>query len=271
MTSTDKIRLTAEKETLFITLCAKALDFRSKNPILNDSAANDLVEKTGINIGKYADLGNSINVVRAKQFDEWTKEFITKNKNAVVIYPGCGLDTRITRIQPPAQITWFDIDYPEVIDLRKTFYAETDEYKMIGSSITVQSWLEKIPADRPVLIIAEGVLEYLPAAEVKIFFNRLTDHFSQGQIIFDTMNAFAVQAGNKKLKKMTGAVLRWAVDDVNEVDKLNPKLRRVNAMPFFKSAFMKKTPFRIRIFLSFASLFPDYRHMIRLMRYDFSG
>jgi hypothetical protein len=85
------------------------------------------------------------------------------------------------------------------------------------------------------------------------------------------MNAFAVQTGNKKLKKMTGAVLRWAVDDVNEVDKLNPKLKRVNVMPLFKSAFMKKIPLRIRIFLSFASLFSNYKHMIRVMRYDFPG
>ena len=32
---------------------------------------------------------------------------------------------------------------------------------MIASSITVQGWLETIPVDRPVFVVAEGVFEYL--------------------------------------------------------------------------------------------------------------
>ena len=67
----------------------------------------------------------------------------------MVIHLGCGLDARITRVQPFSSIAWFDIDYPDVISLRKEFYSETNEYKMIASSITAQNWLETIPADRP--------------------------------------------------------------------------------------------------------------------------
>jgi len=36
MTSLSETRLTEEKETLFITLYAKALDYRSKNSVLQD-------------------------------------------------------------------------------------------------------------------------------------------------------------------------------------------------------------------------------------------
>lgn len=265
----NNIQLTEEKETLFITLCAKAIDFRSKNSILNDSAANDLVKKAQIEIEKYANTRNRINVVRAKQLDEWTKDFIAKNQNTVVVYLGCGLDTRVTRIKPPAQVTWFDVDYPEVIDLRKTFYSDSNTYKMIGSSLTAPNWLEDIPADRPALVIAEGVLEYLSEEEVKSLFSRLINYFLHGQLIFDMMNSFAIHSNKKKLKKTTGAVLKWAVDDVNEVDKLNLQLKRVNAIPLFKSAFMKKIPFALRSFLSLVCLFPKYKNMIQLMRYDF--
>ena len=136
--------LTEEKETLFIPLYGKAMDYRSKNSILNDSAANDIVEKVALDFSKHKRTGGRISAVRAKQYDEWTKDFITQNKNAVIVHLGCGLDARITRIQPPSSITWFDVDFPEVISLRKNFYSKTNEYKMIASSITSQNWLETI-------------------------------------------------------------------------------------------------------------------------------
>jgi hypothetical protein len=59
-------------------------------------------KKFGIDFTKHKRSGNTISAVRAKQYDEWTKDFIAKNKNAVVVHLGCGLDARITRIQPPS-------------------------------------------------------------------------------------------------------------------------------------------------------------------------
>ena len=44
MTATENIRLTEEKETLFIPLYGKAIDYRSQKSILNDRMANDIVE-----------------------------------------------------------------------------------------------------------------------------------------------------------------------------------------------------------------------------------
>ncbi len=106
--------LTDEKETLFIPLSGKALDYRSKNSILNDFKANEIIEKVGINFTKQngfkAKMGGRTLAVRAKQYDEWTKDFITKNKNAVIVHLGCGLDARINRVQPPNSVTWFDVD-----------------------------------------------------------------------------------------------------------------------------------------------------------------
>ena len=273
--TTDKIQLKDEKETLFIPLAGKALDYRSKNSVLNDSKANDIVEKVGIDYTTHKGIGARIGArtlaVRAKQYDEWTKDFITKNKNAVVVHLGCGLDARITRVQPPSSIAWFDIDYPEVISLRKEFYSETNEYKMIASSITDQNWLETIPADRPAFIIAEGVLEYLSDEEVKTLLNRLTNYFSHGQIAFDVMNSFAIEIGNKNLKNTTGAVniLKWAVDDINEIYKLNPKLKRIEVVSRIKSVFVKKLPFGIRLILGLLSLSTKHKNAMRLLLYDF--
>ena len=269
MTATDKNQLIEEKETLFIPLYGKALDYRSKKSILNDKTASDIVDAVGIDFAKHKRFGSETAAVRAKQYDEWTKNFIAKNKNAVIIHLGCGLDARITRIQPPSSITWFDVDYPEVISLRKQFYSETNEYKMLASSITAQNWLETIPNDKPALIVAEGVFEYLSEEEVKTLLHRLTDYFSCGQIAFDVMSSFSVKERKEKLKKETGAVTRCAFDDIIEVDKLNSKLKRIETVPLLKSVFMKELPFGLRFIFGLLTLSQKYKTAMRLLCYDF--
>lgn len=50
------------------------------------------------------------------------------NPSAVVLNVGCGLDTRVSRINPPSDVNWFDLDYPEVIDERRNFYSDQGQY-----------------------------------------------------------------------------------------------------------------------------------------------
>lgn len=271
MTAPDKIQLTDEKETLFIPLYGKALDYRSKKSVLNDRTANDIVEKVDYDFSKHNHFGNRILAIRARQYDEWTKDFIEKYKDAVIVHLGCGLDARVTRVPPPASVLWFDVDYPEVIALRKRFYQETSEYKMIESSITARDWLEALPSDRPALIIAEGVLEYIPENEVRILLNHLTNYFSHGQITFDVMTFFAIRLGNKNLKNTTGAtgILKWAVGDIGEVDKLNPKLKRIEVVSRVRPTFIKQLPFGLRFILSALSLSSNLKNAMRLLRYEF--
>lgn len=266
---TDSIQLTEEKEKLFITLYAKVLDFRSKKSILNDKTADDLLKTVDIELRKYEGFGNKLIVIRAKQFDIWIEDFIMENKNAIIVYLGCGLDTRYSRINPPSGINWFDVDYPEVINLRKTYYSENKAYKMIGSSVTDTNWLNPISNNKPTLIIAEGLLEYLTIKEVKGLFNRLTNYFAHGQMIFDVMNSFAVKSGKKELQQTTGAVHKWAVDDVREIDSLDLKLKRLHNMSVFKSIYIRKLPLRLRFILSLVSVIPKYKNMIRLLKYEF--
>jgi len=118
--------------------------------------------------------------LRAKAF--------TENPDAVVVYLGCGLDTRIKRINPPDTVNWYDVDFPEVIELRKNFFTKTANYQMISSSVTDAGWMEEIPSDRPAMIVAEGVLMYLAPEEVEKLFHRLMIHFSHGQMVFDVLS-----------------------------------------------------------------------------------
>jgi O-methyltransferase involved in polyketide biosynthesis len=265
-----KISLTEEKETLLITLYAKAFDNRSKHPILHDTKADEIAAQIDYDFAKIDsfDHGN-LTVLRAKQLDEWLREFLKANPQAVVLNLGCGLDTRITRINPSPDVSWFDVDYPEVIALRENFYANRDGYTMIASSVTDAEWLAAIPKTRPVMIIAEGVLEYLMEDEVQTLFTRLTDAFPHGEIAFDVLNSFAIQAGKEELRKTTGAEHKWAVDTPDAVDKLNSRFKRIADQLLLSSPYMGELPWKFRIFYSVLALSPKFKTMLRLLRYQF--
>ena len=265
-----QIKLTKVQETLLITLYAKAIDNRSRNPILHDVKADQLVGMIDYDFTKLNSWGNdNLIVVRAKQYDDWIQEFIKRNPVCVVLYLGCGLDTRVTRINPPSTVHWFDIDFPDVIQLRKNFYADQPGYQMIEASITDPTWLAEIPTGQPVIIIAEGVLEYLTGEEVKILLNRLTGYFSHGVIAFDVMNSFAIQSAKSAANEPTAGLHKWEVNDLREVDALDPKLEQEKAISIFHSPYIGKLPVGYHLLYRSMALVPKFRNMICLLRYHF--
>ena len=147
-----KVHLTDEKATLLITLYAKAMDHRSKHPILNDEKADEILSMIDYDFEKLKSSGNkNILVVRAKQYDEWLGEFLRSNPHAIVLNLGCGLDTRISTIAPSQDIDWFDVDFPEVIEERNNFFTGSGGYHMIASSLTEPRWLDAVPNNRPAM------------------------------------------------------------------------------------------------------------------------
>jgi O-methyltransferase involved in polyketide biosynthesis len=264
-----KVHLAKEKETLLITLYAKALDSYTPKPILHDQKAAELVATINYDFEKLSFGNGNIMVIRAKQLDTWLQEFLKTYPEASVLNLGCGLDTRISRIDPQTNVNWFDVDYPEVIDVRKLFYANRPGYTMISSSVTEFGWLETIPNNKPVMILAEGLLEYLTQAEVKTLLSRLTGYFPQGRIAFDVMNSFAITSGKENLKETTGAEHKWAVNDLHAVDRLNNKLERIAGLSVFKSRYVRNLPLKYRLIYATMSAVPAFRDMIRLLLYRF--
>lgn len=264
------IHLTAEKETLLITLYARAQDYRSPHSILGDKAADEIVRSLDYDFSKFNSAGNdNLTVVRARQFDDWTREFVAHHPDAVVLYLGCGLDTRAWRVNSPASVAWYDVDYPEVIALRQSLFPPRDGYSMIASSITADSWLDWVPGARPTLIIAEGVLEYLAGADVRTLLNRLTARFQHGQIAFDVMNSFAVNAGKRQLQQATGATHQWAVDDTGVITQFAPRLRKLSELSVMALPALRRLPWQYQVLYTGMRAIPQFRHMIRLLRYEF--
>jgi O-methyltransferase involved in polyketide biosynthesis len=125
--------------------------------------------------------------------------------------------------RPPQAAQWFDVDQPAVIDLRRRLYDEHDSYRMIGSSVTAEQWLVKIPAGLPTLVVAEGLLMYLTESEVRQLLGRLTDRFGSGELLFDTLSRW----GPRLSRLFTSGILKWGINDTRDIERWHARLRRL--------------------------------------------
>lgn len=224
----EKVSLTKEKETLLITLYAKAGESRLPDSLLRDRFAAHAVRRIDYDFSKLkVDRDMMIGVaMRAHIFDGWTRDFIARHPDATVLHLGCGLDSRIFRIDPAPNIRWFDVDYPEVIALRRKLYPEREGYTLIGTSVTAPDWFADVPTDRPTIIVAEGLLPYLDADETPKLLRRLTAHLASGELVFDGYSQFGLTLiGWHPSVRATGATLHWALDAPRDLEKQVPRLK----------------------------------------------
>jgi O-methyltransferase involved in polyketide biosynthesis len=161
--------------------------------------------------------------LRAKKLDAWTADFMGRHPDAVVLHLGCGLDTRAFRINPPPAVRWFDLDQPGVVELRRKLYDETDAYRMIGSSVTDPGWLDQIPAGRPTVVVAEGLLMYITEREVRELFARLIDRVGHGELLFDATSP----SGPRLSKLFTHGIVKWGLRDARDIEGWNLGLQFV--------------------------------------------
>ena len=144
----EKVRFTEEKATNLATLYGRALDYRSAHPILGDQAADDAVRRIDYDftkIGISPDRAVSV-VLRAKPIDDWAAEYLRAHPDAIVLHLGCGLDTRFQRLAPPETVHWYDVDYPEVVELREKLYDRAPNQSHISTSVTDFGWLDQVPS-----------------------------------------------------------------------------------------------------------------------------
>lgn len=237
MTTTDKVDFSSVpwgsvEWTNLVTLYLRAHESRTARPILGDRAAAEAVDRIAYDFKRihrmsWPGANQYLVALRARQLDDWCADFLARHPDAVVLHLGCGLDGRAFRLDVPPAVSWFDVDQPGVIGLRRRLYDDSDRYRMIGSSVTELQWLDQVPTGRPTLMIAEGLLMYLHEHEVRRLLQRLTDQFTCGEMHFDTLSALAPLLS----KLFTRGIIKWGIRDVREIATWNPRLRFLEQTP----------------------------------------
>lgn len=214
-----KIFLKEEMETLLIPLYGKAQ--MSKKGIFLDRDAEKAVAQIDYDFSKLhiQEKTQVMLSIRAALMDDFAACFLKEHPHSAVLHLGCGLDARARRLGVPVRV-WYELDFPQVIDIKRQLYDETENYRYIPSSVTDLNWVHEIDAGGfPLLVIAEGLFMYLAQEDIKELLLKLQSKFKDVTLIFDAYSKLtASKASHHPSLKETGAVIRWGVDSPAEIE-----------------------------------------------------
>jgi O-methyltransferase involved in polyketide biosynthesis len=151
------------EQTAFLTEYARALDSRWRRPILGDSMADEVVGKIDYD---FAGLGLQTSVLcqtalRAKMLDDRVRDFIERHPDAVVV------------------------DLPGITAVRDEALPPAPHSHSVPASLADENWPDAIPADRPAILVADGLFAFLTEPVIASIFRRITDHFGSGELAFN--------------------------------------------------------------------------------------
>jgi O-methyltransferase involved in polyketide biosynthesis len=229
--SRQAIRLGTVPETLLVPLYARAVESRRKHPILDDSRAIGMVESIDWDFQRFNQRWRVIGcVLRSAMFDECVKEFLRSHPEGTVVEIGSGLNTRFERLDN-GRLHWFDLDLPEVVELRRRFFTDSERRTTLAGSVLDADWMAAVrQSPGPYFFVAEAVFIYLKEQEVKAALAQIAGNFPCVKIAFDTTSRRAVEGANKDhARRKLGARFTWACEDPREIERWNIGLRLVES------------------------------------------
>ncbi len=228
------VRLGTVPETLLVPLYARAIESRRKHPILKDPKALGMVESIDWDFERFNQRPRiAACALRTAMFDELVKEFLGAHPQGTVVEIGSGLNTRFERLDN-GRVRWFDLDLPEVVELRRRFFTDTGRRTTLAASVFDAGWMATVlQSPPPYFFVAETVFVYFQEHEVKAALAGIARNFPCANIAFDTTSRRAVDGGNKDhARRKMAARFAWACADPREIESWNIGLRLVESRNF---------------------------------------
>ena len=189
---------------------------------------------------------------RTAIFDTLVSDFLAGHPAGTVIEIGTGLNTRFERVDN-GRVHWIDLDLPDTIELRRTFFADTDRRRMVAASALDEDWLVTVQdSPGPYFFVADGVLAYLAQAPQVI--GRIAGRFPGALIAFDTYARRTLEQQHRMAaRKNMDARWAWSCDDPRSLEPLGLEVVEAAAVTRPPHALRAQWPLRYRLLLPLAS------------------
>lgn len=243
--------------TSFLTLYCHAIESQSKDPILDDPKAVEITHELNKIL---SDSENRLNkdlvkgklrkemvthiAIRAKQYDKYVRDFLENSPDGIVVNIGCGLDSRFLRVDN-GRVIYYDLDLPEVIEIKKQFFEENERYHFISSSVLDHEWMSIVAKhEGPFLFMAEGVFMYLNREDMQSLILKLQSEFSGSELVCEVFNSLWLK---KPLKKMMDfkmqkelhlgkdATFHFGIHDSKEMEEWHEGIEFLDDWSYFDS------------------------------------
>lgn len=247
----EKITLKGVNETLVVPLYARALESRKPNHAFYDEAAVRIIESLDYDFEKHG--RSKMNMwgcaARTILFDQQAAAHIATHPDCSVINLACGLDDRFHRVDN-GRIQWYNIDLPDVMDLRNKLMEPHDRVTNLACSAFDYSWMDQISNRDHALILAEGFLMYAEEGQVKELFDTVAQRFTHTALLLELMHQWMVEHQKyHDTTKQTDVTFTWGVGQSSDFVRLCPQFRLTGDYNF-TDTMRRFAP----VFMTFASL-----------------
>jgi len=244
MSEINSQTLSSVSETLLVTLYLRAMETQRPDALIKDEKAVELVTRLSsgspirydferIKLLHLNEANKMVIILRSREFDRYAANFLARHSDAVVVHIGCGLDSRFERVDN-GQVEWYDLDLPDVIELRRKLTGsarqitgsarqitgdEAERYHLLGCSVLEDAWLEALSVHRkrPFLFLAEGVFMYLEEIQAKSLVLLLRNQFPGAELVFDAYSPIHNLVSNLQTS-IFGFHAHWGIWHGQEVE-----------------------------------------------------
>lgn len=224
--------------TLIVPLWARATETRRARSILTDWHAVTTASSLDFDFAGLRLSRTTITAAcaRTSVIDDMVRDCTRGDPRLLLINIGEGLDNRLGRVDNGV-MSCLDLDLPDVIRIRSNFVQESARRRFIAKDALDPGWLEEIGGSfATVLLVAEGVLMYLPADEVRTLLARVASRFPGAQIIFDTFAPSVARFGARfELGRESDASYRWGVNHARELESWGAGYKLIERRSVFQT------------------------------------
>lgn len=254
-------------ETLLIPLRGRCLETKREDGIIHDPKSVEIVEMldhdyTGDELPWD---GQILMAARTEILDEVTRKFLDDNPDSVVVNLGCGLDTRVHRVDN-GRVLWYDLDLCECIDIRQKFFEQNDRIKFVSKSVTDFSWIDEITKGRKTLFIAEGLLNYFSEEDVKQIVRMIKNNFPDAEMVFEAYSMLIKQSGRwhrQQHVRNAFSLFKWGVITGKKMEKWDEGIKFLNDFHY-----IDRHPKRWK-YLRFLRYIPRFKKIMKIVHLRF--
>lgn len=270
--------LTPVEQTALLTVYARALDSRTPRPILGDTWADSAVQAIDYD---FAGLRVQTSVacqtaLRAKMLDDRVRKFTTSNPGAIVVDLGGGLDSGFYRVSPPPTVDWYSVDLAGISAVRDHVLPANPRLHTVVASVAESDWATTIPANRPTILVADGLFAFLAEPVIAGAFRSITEHFPTGELAFNDYGRFgalslaAFKYLPQKMFKDVGSQLGYVgFKDARHPLTWNPRLQLVEEASLAHQPEVDLFPAALRVATRLTGLSKAGARKARILRYRF--
>ena len=241
MSAYETADLTGVSKTMLLTLHARAEHTLSDRPRFTDPAAVELVSRLDYDftMARQDRLMADGVVLRTLTLDPLVAGYLATHPGCTVVNIACGLDTRFQRLDD-GRVTWFDLDLPDVIALRRRLLEDGERHRTIAMSALDPAWPDQLgegetsgKVGNDVLVIVEGLSMYLEQDEVRSLMDIIAARLPGATVLIEVMPRLFQKYGRERSVEDAGARYTYGCSSAAEFHRtIAPGFTLLHDVPF---------------------------------------